>query len=328
MTSSRPPRRASRHRGVILFTALVATFAVLVGGYVAITRYLAESPPGSVVDSYFAALARDDAARALSYGAIPAGDHEFLTAAVLRDQLNVGAISTVQVMSVDEQSRSAKVGVYYQLRSAAGTRNVSDVVPLIRVGRQWRLVESAVPTTVGLQQATRRAALAGTEFPTGPVAMFPGALPITFDTPNLVLQPTGSTVNFDSSDSGALTVAVSAAGVSAAQAAVAVALTACLTGDSSSSQCPQPTGPNVRIVPGTLRGSLSATRTSTLTVAVTDAADGVLTITGTVDVTGSYKSLDFDNIASTVTSSTIFVPVSAHCYASAVPASLTWGAPV
>src|ERR1700722_5911632 len=149
MTSSRPPRRASRHRGVILFTALVATFAVLVGGYLAVSRYLAESPPGSVVSSYFAALARDDAARALSYGSVPAGDHGDPPAAVLRDQLTVGAIANVQVMSIDEQSRSAQVGVYYQLRSAAGTRNVSDTVPLVRAGRQWRLAESAVPTTVG-----------------------------------------------------------------------------------------------------------------------------------------------------------------------------------
>jgi hypothetical protein len=327
MTSSRPPRRASRHRGVTLFTALVATFAVLVGGYVAMSRYLAKSSPGSVVTSYFAALAGDDAARALSYGTVPGGDHEYLTAAVLRDQLAAGAISDVQVMSIDEQSRNAQVGIYYQLRSAAGTSNVSDVVPLVRAGRQWRLAESAVPTTVGLRQATRRAALAGTAFPAGPVAMFPGALPVTFDTPNLMLEASGSTVDFDGGDDAALTVTVSSAGVSAARSAVAAALAACLSGASISPQCPQPTGANLRIVPGTLRGALSATGTSALTVAVTGDADGVLTITGTVDVTGSYKSLDFDNIASAVTSSTIFVPVAAHCYASALPASLRWGPP-
>jgi hypothetical protein len=305
----------------------VSTFALVGGSYVAVTDYLTTSPPAAVVAAYFAALARDDAARALSYGPVPDGTHDYLTATVLSDQLAIGAIGDLRVRSVSEHAQTAQVSIDYQLRSGAASRRVSDVVPLVRHGRTWRLAESAVPTSVDLVQATRRAAVAGAAIPSGTVLMFPGALPLTFDTANLTLDAGGSTVDFGGGDPGGQVVVASAAGTSLARTAVADALADCLSGDSGSARCPLPVGGHVRAVPASLRGRLSATGTSSLKVQVTDDADGVLAISGMVDVDGSYQSLDFDNIASVVRSTTILVPVSARCYASAIKSSLMWEAP-
>ena len=317
-TSPSAPRR-----GPFWLAVMVSVIALVGGGFVALSNYLSDDGPGAVVTSYFAALGRGDAARALSYGQVPPGAHTYLTATVLRDQLAVATLGPADVLSVSENNTTAEVTINYPVRFADGILTVNDVVPLVQRGDTWRLVASAVEAKVGLAQAGQRALFARGAFPDARVALFPGALPISFDTPNLQVDPGPSVVHFSTGDYTGLAVSASPAGVKAARDAVGSALRSCLAGAVSTALCPVPSG-TVRAVPGSLRGSIALDRTeSKLMVSLTPDATGVLVITGTVSVDGQYESLDYNNTGSVVSRRSIELPVSAECYATSVDV-VTW----
>ncbi len=308
------PRPRPRHRGLFWLAALISTFALVGGALVAVSSYLSSAQPGTVAVAYFKALAGDNAARALSYGPVPAGDRSFLTADVLKYQLAAGAISDVQVVSVTKtggtSSTAATVNLSYRLRGPGNASRVAtDTVPMIRKGRHWWLAASAVSTKIGLAQAGKRATLAGAAFPTGSVLLFPGVLPITFDTPNLALANPDATVQFSPGNQAALAVAPSAAGITAARAAVGVALQACLAATSTNVFCPVPGNGTsaVRAVPGSLHGTLADGALDGLEVSVSPDPNGVLVVGGTVAVNGSYLSLDYTNLAAPVSDAKITV---------------------
>src|ERR1700712_2462091 len=79
-------RVRARHKGLFWLAALIATFALVGGTFVAVSSYLSSAQPGTVAVAYFTALSNDDAARALAYGPVPAGDRSYLTAEVLKAQ--------------------------------------------------------------------------------------------------------------------------------------------------------------------------------------------------------------------------------------------------
>jgi hypothetical protein len=323
------PRSRARHRGLFWLAVVIATFAFTGSGYLAVATYLRSAEPSDVVISYFTALAAGDGARALSYGPVPAGDQSFLTDDVLRQQLKAGAIMNVQVLSVTLGKSTAQVNVNYQLRVAAGQlRLVTDTVPMVKVGRHWWLAHSAATTKVSLAMAGYRAAFAGTAIPTDSVVLFPGALPITFDTDTLQLAPTNTIVEFSSSENTSLGVEPSAAGIVAARAAVGLALTSCLAPASTDTLCPVPTSSDgsLRVVPGTLHGSLAPAAADRLEVTVTTASDGIMTIEGTVDVDGRYSALDYNNVATVKTNNAIHVAISAQAFASQL-STITWRDP-
>ena len=269
-----------------------------------------------------------DAARALSYGPVPAGDTSFLTAEVLKDQLAAGTITGFQVLTVTKTGGdAATVNVSYQLSGPGDAHMVTDTVPMIRKDRHWWLADTAVSTKVGLTRAAQRATFAGAALPTGPVLLFPGALPIAFDTPNLELGDARSSVTFTAPDNTGLTVEASAAGIAAARTAVASALTSCLADTSATVFCPVPGNGSstLRAVPGTLRGTLPSGASDGLAVTVSPDPAGVLLVNGTVVVDGHYQSLDYTNIVSPITSDKISVAIAAQCFATAA-SSVTWRA--
>jgi hypothetical protein len=325
-------RIRARHRGVAWLAAVIALFALVGGGYLAVASYLSSAEPGDVAMAYFNSLARGDAARALSYGPVPAGDRRYLSAEVLKAQLAAGAISAPQVISIAKtpgHPDSSTVNLSYRLTTPDGaSRTVTDVVPMIRKDRHWWLAASAVTTRVGLQQATQRATFAGTALPDQAVLLFPGALPITFDTPNLELSGIESTVQFNVSDNSRVGVEASPAGITAARSSVGTALAACLGASSTDVFCPAPGNGSstVRAVPGSLRGTLAPKATDGLTVTVPNDAHGLFVVAGTVTVNGKYLALSYTNVATPMTDPAISVMISAHCYASAV-GPVTWTSP-
>jgi hypothetical protein len=324
-----PPR--DRHRGLFWLAAVIATFALVGGGYTAISAYLSNAQPADVALAYFTAVSRGDAARALSYGSVPAGNRAFLTADTLADQLELGRIDDVDVLSVVRDGANAStVNLSYRLRAPDDeSRVITDAVPMEHVGRHWRLTQSAVSTRVALAQAQRRVTFAGTAVPTGVVLLFPGALPIKFDTPNLELGPANSSVQFSPSDNTGLVVEASPAGITAARALVVAGLRACLAATSTDPFCPVPgngsdTGSgSVRAVPGSLRGTVGADVANSLAVTVSPDPNGVLVVAGNISVNGQYLALNYTNIATVATNPSIAVALSAQCYASA-PTALTW----
>src|SRR5436309_16271 len=75
-------------------------------------------------------------------------------------------------------------------RLASGLPVGGDQPPTARVavvqhGNAWRLLAAAVPVQLYMNNASSRATLAGAAVPDGEVALFPGAVPIRFDTAEL-----------------------------------------------------------------------------------------------------------------------------------------------
>ena len=311
-----PPRR---HRGMFWVAVLAALVALAGGAIVAITAYTGASTPDAVTKAYFRALGRGDAPGALALGDLPAGSRTFLTSDVLRVALKIARLTDVEVLTVDEDAGTARVTVQYELRFAQQPVIVNDTVELRKGGHGWRLDDTAVATSLDPAAAGRRLSLAGAAVPSGTVLLFPGALPITVDTPNLDLDDRVVHLNgFIPSD---LQPVVTKAGKRAVADAVGAALKSCLNGKTVA-PCPAPN--DDRAVPGSVRGTLPADVAAKLNVAVASGPDGLLDVSGTVDVRGRYQRLNFNNLA-VPRSGTIHLVVRAHCYATN-PNKLVWDA--
>jgi hypothetical protein len=307
--------------------AALAAAALIAGSAVAVTSYLRADDPAEVVRGYFAAVARGDAAAALGYGDLPAAASRLLTRDVLASQRSRAKIDVLTVVAVHRGGNAggtdnvAEVDIRYQLAYRSGPTTVTDTVDVRRHGRSWRLGQAAVPVTLAMTQAQNRATIAGAAIPREPVALFPGALPVVFDTPNLDLAAPSPTVRF--SAAGKLTVvpAVTPAARTAATAALTTAVARCLRGTGQADpSCPTPDDP--RAVPGSLHGTVRTPVRDAVTVSVSDGADGLLDVSGWIRVAGQYAQLNFDNQKVAIAPKKA-VQLSAHCYATD-PATIAW----
>jgi hypothetical protein len=287
------------------------------GAVVAYLGYAAAPGPGGVVKSYFLALQRGDAAGALAYGDLPAGPRTLLTGAVLREQQRLAPISGVQVTSVQhDSSRTATVSVHYYLGYPDGPAQVLDQVPVYKHGSSWHLTRTAVDTRIDLTHALERATIAGAAVPTGDTLLFPGVVPVSFDTP--YLRVSAGTVTFGTGDDLPVTVEVTPAGRTAVTGALASALKACLA-SGGRGYCPLPSD---RYVPGSLDGRLLGTVADSVRLSVDPASAGVIDIAGSIEFRGRYRMLKFDNSPST-RYGTIRIPLTAKAVA-IEPAALQW----
>jgi hypothetical protein len=308
-------------RGRFWSAVLLAVLAVVGGAVIAYRGYAETSGPDGVVRGYFAALARSDAPGALAFGDLPAGPRTLLTSTVLREQQRLAPLTGLQIVSVDERGSTARVGVRYRLGFASGTEDVAAFVATYRRSSHWYLVSAAVPTALRVRQAQERASIVGTAVPEAPTLLFPGAVPLAFDTPYLALDPRTASVGFGSAALTEVTVQLSAAGLAAVRDAVANDLGACVTSEvATDPRCPLPSD---RYVPGSLHGTVA------LGDAVSAGLDGdphgVIDVGGTAQFTGAYEVLDFDNIAVAKTV-TLQLPLSATAYALS-PIRIRWSAP-
>jgi hypothetical protein len=315
------------HRGLFRTAVVLAAAVFVTGAVVAVRGYERSAGPDGAVRGYFAALERGDAPAALGFGSLPAGADVLLTSTVLRDQQRIAAIADVRIGQVRRSGSRATVAVDYALRFAGGTRQVADSVQVVHTGRRWRLTRTAVPTQIRLLQAVDRATILGAAVPDGTVLMFPGAVPVSFDTAYLQLAPGTDTVALNSAAPGGLattnlTVQVSAAGRGTVLAAVTSALRACLArGASADPTCPLPSD---RYVPGSLRGTFPASATARLTLGVSADPSGVIEIdNATIPVTGRSTVLDFNN-QPVARSGRISLPVTATIYPT-TPVTIVWG---
>ena len=316
----------SRRPGAFWLASLVCLLVFAGATLYAVVDYLSSSGPDGAVHDYFAALQRGDAARALSFGPVPAGPHGYLSAQVLREQLSVAGISGIDTVVSQRQGDRASVRVSYLLSFASGPQQVQDSVDVLNVHGSWRLQRTAVRAVVSLSQAGNRASLAGSALPGAQIVLFPGALPLSFDTPTLEVDPTSTVVRFSGANLSNLPVRVSAAGRRLVGTAVDTAVRGCLDHVPADALCPVPSDPasHTRAVPGSLRGTLVPGSLSS-DPSVAAGADGQLHIAGSFQVHGSYQSLDFNNQIAEK-SGTIAVDFGAHCYATS-PRAIDWNTP-
>lgn len=297
--------------GIVLAVALIA-----VGAVVGIRGYRASVGPEGAARGYFTALARGDAPTALAYGTVPGGQRTLLTSAVLQRQLRVAPIRRVTVGDVTQRGNTAQARIAYDLAFAGDPQHVSTTLKLHRANGDWRLDAVAVATQFQTDTAQDRVVGVGPVPADGISVFFPGALPLSMDTSLLRLSPQSDHAEIGAQPSINVVVEASAIGKTLARAAVTKALTQCLNG-AGANTCPQPTE---RYVPGSLRGSVTS-GSSSLGVSVNDAA-GVLQVSGTVSVTGTYRRLTFANRA-VAGRGTVRLPVAAKTYAT-TPLRVVW----
>lgn len=286
---------AGRHRGGFRAAVAVALALVVGGAVLAYVGYERTGGADGAVRGYFAALGRGDAPGALGYGDLPPGPRTFLTSTVLREQLHVASISNVSVLGTHKRGNAATVDVRYDLAFATTRLSVSDSVKVVKRGRSWRLTRAAALTKLDLLQAGDRASIVGAAIPDDPVLIFPGAAPIRLDTPLLSVDPDSAVITMSGSDDTTINVVPSEAGRAAAHRALAAALTSCVHADADP-RCPLP---SERSVPGSVRGTVSASAADDIAVVVTADPTGTLQMIGNVRVVGRYDVLDFDNVVST-----------------------------
>jgi hypothetical protein len=316
------PDRMRRHRRGLFWSAVLAAVVALVGGSAfAYGSYAATAGPDGAVKGYFAALARGSAPAALGFGDLPPGPHELLTSRVLRLQRAIAPIRHVHVVDTRRDGDTATVSVRYDLVFADGLRPMSDDVRVLRHKGSWRLARTAASTELNLLAARDRATILGGAVPDGTVLVFPGAVPITFDTPYLQLAPSGRSVALAAPADTQLNVQVTAAGRTAAQTAVVAALRNCLAGGARADpRCPVP---SEQTVPGSLRASLPAADVRpAVTVAPGTSSRGVITISGRLELVARYTALDFEN-QPVRKAGRVTLPLRADAYASA-PLTVTW----
>lgn len=316
LPGGRAPRRRSFWTAVVL-----AVLVVVAGVVVAVRAWLPTGGPEGAVRGYFDALADGDAATALGYGTVPAGPRTLLTGPVLREQQRIAPIDDIGVRRVQAAGDRARVTVHYTLGFAGKSREVDAVVAVTRRGGDWRLDRVAVPTQLLVAQAAQRATILGAAVPDGTTLVFPGAVPLSFDTSYLRIAPDRGSVSLDAGTSTQVTVEVAPAGRTAVLAAVRSAVTSCLT-TSRDPRCPLPTE---RYVPGSVRGVLTDDL-SKLDVEVAGSDAGDLEVTGDVDVRGRFQRLEFDDRLTTKADTMFTLPVAAHAYAVA-PLTLRWDRP-
>lgn len=308
-------RRAFYWAGVLLGVLL------LVGGVVVGALGYAESAsPAGVVRGYFRALAAGDAARALAYGDVPYGPRTMLTDTVLREQLRIAPVRHPSVDSTKQHGSSASVKVTYTLAFADEDIPISTTVPLHKHGGTWRLDYVAIPTQLEAEGARQRESIVGAPLPTKTTLLFPGAVPIRFDTPYLQLDGFKDNVTFETTSTTGVVVRVTEQARKAMTAAVRSALEQCVTGPPDGA-CPLP---DQRYVPGSIHGQLDGSpRDTRVSLDPVDPV-GVLTFAGKATVVGSYARLNFHNRQVEGTGR-IALDVSAHAFA-VPPLHLIWAA--
>jgi hypothetical protein len=294
MTIPLPDRpRARRLSPARLGVVLVAVLALVGGIAFAVAALTEVTSPRSTVADYFAALRRADAPAALSLGPRLMGDTRLLTSAVLREQQQLGPISGVRVGDTTENGSRATVAVSYSVGGVAPTTR-NETVVLHRKGNGWELDRSSSLVRVHLLNAAHRTTLAGSAVPSTPVHVFPGVLPLRFDTAALQLDPKAPTITLSADADLNVAVVLSAAGRRALADQLDSAVAACLR---------KPLAPCLleatatRTVPGSLRGTVSAPPSADppqLVLSATD-ADGLVTASGTFKADAQWTVLDFEN---------------------------------
>jgi hypothetical protein len=176
-----------------------------------------------------------------------------------------------------------------------------------------------VPEHVDPGNGSTLATFAGSVVPTGDYAMFPGAVPITYHTPNLEADSSSRVVRFAGTGSMQVNAQVSAAGRKAIAPVVQAALAACLAGRGRpQALCPVP-DPELA-VPGSLRGRTTGKAGAGLQLIVAS-SDGEIDISEEATVSATYQTLDQNNLASPLTVKS--VGLRAHSFATA-PGKIMW----
>ena len=305
-------------RGVY-WVGVFAGAALFAGGVtVATLGYAKTAGPAGAVRGYFDALAGGDAPRALAYGQRPDGPTTYLTSDVLREQLRIAALHDVHIGATQQHGSTASVQVRYSLAFPGTNVPVAAAVPVHKDGGTWRLDRVAIRVELHPGPASQRQAILGSRIPRDPILLFPGALPISVDTPYLRLDPSTDSVDFNSLSAIDIRLDVTDAARSTFAREVAQRVRQCVT-SSRSAACPLP---DERYVPGSIRGTPMGGVRATDVGLDPWSAVGRLLFSGRMTINGSYRRLNFHNVQ-IAGHGTVYLDIHASAWAVA-PLRLHW----
>lgn len=266
-------QKPARRRGMRTAALIAAGIAVVgVVAAVAIPRLIDHSHPAQpgpqhqeaarlAGQHYLEALARGDAATALSLSANPPATTQFVTGDVLRAQLAATPITAINVTAAPVRAGDDPQQVQYLMLSARFGPTLSQArVAVHRKGDEWKLDTATVAVDVGpsgsKDASLKAVALWG--IPTdgmSPVAVFPGGLSvsssnryvdITAQTPPVLLDALGGATDRPTIKP---VVALNDAGSQAAKAAIDTWVHYCYRGVEPPAECPRlsPDNPTIAV---------------------------------------------------------------------------------
>jgi hypothetical protein len=306
-------------RGLYWTAVIVAVAALFAGSLFAYVAYRDTSGPDGAVRGYFDALIRDDAAAAVAFGDVPAGPKDLLTDQVLAEQQSIAPMHDVSITGTTESGDRATVGYSYVLAFPDKAEHYDGSLRLVRHDGGWRLGTTAVATDLQMDQAVDRFNFAGTTVPNGRVLIFPGALPVQFDTPYLRLDPATRSVQFGDGRRTDVRIEPTAAGNRLLTRHLRSELRVCMAAARPSASCPVP---SPRMIPGSMHGRVTGVH---CTYRVTSEAAGTVSISGNAFFVGRYRTLSYDNVPQLHTGR-LALPVNAQAYPVA-PLSVSFTAP-
>lgn len=288
---------------------VVALIAAAAGSTIAVTSYRDSAAPSRVVAAYFAALSRSDAPAALAVSELPTdGSRRWLTDTVLAAQNHVAPLVDAHIGTVTTHGNHATAQYSYVLKFANGSRTVNGAVALTRTSAGWRLAPGVASTSLQMDGADDRLAFAGADLPDGSVLLFPGALPITLDTPYLEADSSTDSVGLDAAAITPIRLVPTAAARNALLTALTARVRSCVRGGELAPSCPLP---NSGTVPGSLHGRVVGT--PKVRFALRSDSAGTIVLIGTATFRGTYRLLDFDNEAH-ARSGDLHIPLDAIAY--------------
>jgi len=289
-----PPKPKAKRRPFLASLGVLALIGAGGTGAKAFQIYSSSHSPARAVERYFEAVASGDAVAALGFASkIPSGN--YLTNEVLEQQLAIAKVTDVNVHTVRATASSADVEVSYNLRFKSSGQSERDRVRLVKSNDRWLIVNPAATVrAVAVGAGSDRLMFAGRPMKEVATSMFPGALPVTTDNPNVIVDDEPLVTL---SSSGKLVQVTVSLGESAKQtfaAAVDEGLAACLNGTTPDPRCPVPDVK--RPVPGSLRGATTTKFASgDGAVGLDPEGKGLLEMAGTATVTGTWKTWNFNN---------------------------------
>ncbi len=305
--------------------AAVAALAVIAGTVVGVRALVQVFSPTAVVAAYFHALQSGNAPKALGLGGVPDGDTHLLSSAALRVQQKLGPIHDVKINGSTGDDRQSRVAVSYGVGGADPTTR-NETISLHRKGKGWELDRTSSRVTVHVGAAAHRVTIGGGVIPSGPVRMFPGVVPVQFDTPALQIGGTADLVSLSADSDVDVQVGLSGAGAKSLSAGIDAAAARCLGPSAASAVCPFAPQQS-RAVPGTLRGTISTPPSADPPRFQLDpnSPDGLVSVTGSFVVSATWTSLDFENQPK-ASKGRIDIDYSARQYVSQ-PGTVEWVSP-
>lgn len=196
-----PKVRKRRRRWLVLSAAagatLLAVAAFVVVTLVDVNRGQAGGSAGEAVKSYLEALARGDAATALSYGIDQPTNAEFLTGDILKRQIAQWPIRNIKILHDNSGAPEAALSMAHVHVVATFGSETSDAVVDLRLDhKRWKLASAAIKFTPGLgasmgNAAAKTVTLFGKLVSDSTVYVFPGWIDIGTTNPYMMamVQP-------------------------------------------------------------------------------------------------------------------------------------------